>query len=249
MVKKVKKMKKMKKDISQAALKFWENGLAEKEKGHKEEAMKDFLAYYDMLTMFTQSFNTGISEELLRKRISEVETEIRELLTDEVYLKITQIPPEGIKELKSLFCSPKQENLKVLERYELLDAPVYVKKSMKGVLEVEQMTLVEYRNQLRPSERLLRMNIVCDGRSKEYEYDKLLNTQIQLKTIARRIVDSTGTDLNGIHTNPNNLLIQISNYPSIKNLLEDYLVRGGWITLEEALKIEVIGYPSTSMIL
>ena len=39
-------------------------------------------------------------------------------------------------------------------------------------------------------------------------------------------------------------LVFQTNYPSLKNLLEYYLVKGGWIPPEEAERIDVIGYPS-----
>ena len=91
----------MEKDISSNVLNFWERGLVNKENGDKVEAMKEFLDFYDLISIFSQSYNLGHSEKLLQKRLTEVKNEIRELLLDKDYLRITVIPPEGITDLRT----------------------------------------------------------------------------------------------------------------------------------------------------
>jgi len=91
----------MEKDIPSNVLNLWEKGLVDKEQDNKEEAMKEFLSFFDLLSIFSQSYNLNYSKGLLQKRLNEVKNEIRELLLDKDYLRITVIPPEGITDLRT----------------------------------------------------------------------------------------------------------------------------------------------------
>ncbi len=229
-------------DIPRKVVKLWEKGLQAKERGQKEEAMKEFLGYYDMINFFLQS-DTSFSRELLKTHQEAVEKEIQELLLDEEYLKITTIPEEGIVEIKAAVGLGDQEGDQLCDQYDLLHAPIYVKCPQNRMLEVEQLTLVEYQNEKCLSERVLKMKLLCEGRTAEFVYDRVYNDPITLQGIAERILESTGANFNQNMVGDTQIIIQ-TNYPSLRNLLEDYLVRGGWIPPEEADQIEVIGYPS-----
>lgn len=63
-----------------------------------------------------------------------------------------------------------------------------------------------------------------------------------METKAKKILESTGRQF----VNGGDFLVIQTNYPSLKNLFEDYLVKGGWIPPEEAEQIGIIGYPSKS---
>lgn len=94
-------MKRMEKDIPNNVLNLWEKGLVNKEQDSKEDAMKEFLGFFDLLSIFSQSYNLNYFNKLLQKRLNEVKNEIQELLLDEDYLKITVFPQEGIDEIKT----------------------------------------------------------------------------------------------------------------------------------------------------
>jgi hypothetical protein len=225
---------------------MWENGLKAKEQGLKEEAMKEFLGYYDMLNIFLQSYNLPYSPEFLKTRQKAVEQEIRELMLDEDYLRATIIPEEGIREIKAAVGLGGNTGEELRDQYELLEAPIYVKRPTLGTLEVEQLTLMEYQNEKWSNERVLKIKISCEGRTAEFLYDRVHNNPIPLPTIAKRILKSTGADFKHQQIGDHQVII-LNNYLSLRNFLEDYLVRGGWIFPEEAESIEVIGYPSTKI--
>lgn len=233
-------------DLPQKVMEFWEKGQRALEQGEKDEAMGWFLGYYDLLTVFLPSFNLDISEELIRTRRSEVEKEIKTLFEDDEYLKTSSIPPEGIVDIKAALGMTEAVKRPVYDRYELLDAPIFVKRPTGGFIEVNQVALVEYRS---PSLREVWLELTCEGETKEFLYDEMRNdemrnSQIPLQTIANEILASTGRDFSQFMLQDSRVVVQTT-YPSLKNLLAHDLVEGGWLPQAEGDQIEVIGYPST----
>lgn len=130
-----------------------------------------------------------------------------------------------------------------LQREELIESNVFVKRPAKRALEVTQLSLVEHLNKEDPFTNILKIAVTCEGIGREFVYDENYNPNTPLSGIAKQIIESTGIDFQSVNE-PEGVYVVQTTYPSIKNLLSYYLVKGGWITAKEVSQIEVIGYPS-----
>jgi len=93
-------------DIPKMVNDLWEKGLEAKNKGLKEKAMKQFLNYYDTLKIYQKLYNLNSSHVILAIRFAEVTREIRELIQDEDYLRLTILPRQGIAEIRAAMGFP-----------------------------------------------------------------------------------------------------------------------------------------------
>ncbi|MHA1978996.1 MAG: hypothetical protein ACW99R_10660 [Candidatus Hodarchaeales archaeon] len=230
-------------DIPENIKAIWEEGQLAKACGDKEAAMKHFLWYFDLLTIFSQSLNLPYSEALLQQRLDEVRAEIRTFLLDPTYLQTTTLPHEGITEIKLAIGMVAQETADT--RQDLIETAVFVKHPTKKALSVEQLTLVELKSKTELKNRVLKVEVTCEGRTQLFAYDTLPDPRISLSTIADQIRTSTGRAFKTFTTYEGTFIVQ-TGYPSIRNLLTCYLEQGGWLTADEASQIEVVGYPSTN---
>ena len=113
----------------------------------------------------------------------------------------------------------------------------------RKALEIEELVLVEYKNKRDKDESVLKVRLACEEKTEEFLYDQGNFGSITLSDITRHIVTSTGRAFSQM-TDPNGRIIIQTNYPSIKNLLTSYLPKGGWLTDEQAVTLDVVGYPS-----
>ena len=222
--------------------KTWRKGILAKGKGHKEKAMGYFLNCYDLLIMLENSLTTTMSPIMIKKRLAKVKQEIRLLLADEEYLQMTLIPEEGIAEIKAAVEMNGKERKPKKIKEEIIARSVFVKVSPKKTLEVSQLKLVEYQQTHSPI-HMVKTQLICEGVTKEFMYEKNQYPPIPLSFIAKEIRESTGINFTSFPGPLGQYVVQ-STYPSIKDVLSFNLVEGGWLTLKEASQMEVIGYPA-----
>jgi hypothetical protein len=75
------------------------------------------------------------------------------------------------------------------DRYDLLEATIFVKSPDNRALEVEQQTLIEYREKKITHVITLVIELTCEGKTVEFMYDRVNSSPISLKTIAKRILE------------------------------------------------------------